>query len=69
MPHTEKTWTKFGTELSGMAEGAGGIRFFFGAFANLRKATVSFVMYIRLSVRPSVPRQHGVTRLPMDGIS
>ena len=29
---------------------------FLGAFANLRKATVSFVMYIRLSVRPSYVR-------------
>jgi len=34
--------------------------YFLGAFAKLRKATISFVM----SVRP-----HGITRLPLDGFS
>ena len=35
---------------------------FLGAFANLRKATISFVMY--LSFRP-----HGASRLPLDNFS
>ena len=35
-----------------------------GAFAKLRRATVSFVMSVRLSVCP-----HGTTRLPLDGLS
>jgi len=35
-----------------------------GAFAKLRKATISFVMSVRLSVRA-----HGTTRLPLDGFS
>ena len=35
---------------------------FLGAFAKLRKATISFVMSVCLSVRP-----HGTTRLPLDG--
>ena len=37
---------------------------FLGAFAKLRKATTSFVMYVRLSVR-----SHGTTQLPPDGFS
>ena len=37
---------------------------FLGTFANLRKVTTSFVMYLRLSVRP-----HGTTRLALDGFS
>ena len=37
---------------------------FLGAFAKLRKATISFVMPVRLSVRP-----HRTTRLPLDGFS
>jgi len=37
---------------------------FLGAFAKLRKATISFVMTVRLSVRP-----HGTTQLPLDGFS
>jgi hypothetical protein len=42
----------------------------FGAFAKLRKATISFVMppSVRLSVRPSV-RPHGTSRLPPNGFS
>ena len=35
-----------------------------GAFAKLRKATISFVMSVRLPVR-----RHGTTRLPLDGFS
>jgi hypothetical protein len=35
-----------------------------GAFAKLRKATISFVMSVRTSVS-----QHGTTRLPLDGFS
>ena len=35
-------------------------RTFLGAFARLRKATISFVMSVRLYVRP-----HGTTRLPL----
>jgi hypothetical protein len=35
---------------------------FFGAFAKLRKAAVSFAMSVHLSVRPN-----GTTRLPLDG--
>jgi hypothetical protein len=34
-----------------------------GAFAKLRKATISFVMSVGLSVRP-----HGTTRLPLDDL-
>ena len=37
---------------------------FVGAFAKLRKATVSFVMHVRPSVRPQ-----GTTVLPLDGFS
>jgi uncharacterized membrane protein SpoIIM required for sporulation len=37
---------------------------FLGAFAKLRKATANFLMSIRLSVRP-----HGITLLPLDGLS
>jgi hypothetical protein len=37
---------------------------FFGAFANLQKATISFVMSVCPSVSP-----HGTTRFPLDGIS
>ena len=37
---------------------------FFGAFANLRKATISFVVSVRTSVR-----QHGATWFPLDGFS
>jgi len=37
---------------------------FLGAFAKLRKATTSFLMSIRLSVRP-----HATARLPLDGLS
>jgi hypothetical protein len=36
-----------------------------GAFAKLRKTTVSFV----ISVCPSVPRPHGITRLTLDRFS
>jgi hypothetical protein len=36
----------------------------FGGFAKLRKATISFVMSVRLSVRP-----HRTTRLPLDWYS
>jgi hypothetical protein len=35
-----------------------------GAFAKLRKATISFVMSVRLSVSP-----HETTLLPLDGFS
>jgi len=35
-----------------------------GAFAKLLKATVSFVMFVRLAVCP-----HGTTQIPMDGFS
>jgi len=35
-----------------------------GAFAKSRKATISFVMSVRLSDRP-----HGIARLPLDGFS
>jgi len=38
--------------------------FFLGAFAKLRKATISFVVSVRLSVLP-----HGTTRLSMDVLS
>jgi hypothetical protein len=37
---------------------------FLGAFAKLRKPTISFVMSVRLSVRP-----HGTTRLPLYGVT
>ena len=37
---------------------------FLGSFATLLKATISFVMSVRLSVRP-----HGTTLLPLDGFS
>jgi len=37
---------------------------FLGAFAKLRKATISFVMSVRLSVRP-----HRTARLPLEGFS
>ena len=37
---------------------------FLGAFAKLRKATIIFVVSVRLSVR-----QHGTTRLPLDWFS
>jgi len=40
----------------------------FGAFAELRKATMSFVMSVCLSVRPPA-RPHGTTRLPLDEFS
>ena len=36
---------------------------FLGVFAKLRKATVSFVMSVRVSVR-----LHGTAGLPLDGI-
>jgi len=45
---------------------------FLGAFAKLRKATISFIMFVRPSVRPSVcvpVRSYGTTRLPLDGLS
>ena len=45
----------FQTEINGT---------FLGAFAKLRKATISFVMSVRLSVCP-----HGTSRLPLDGFS
>jgi len=35
-----------------------------GAWAKLRKATISFVMSAHPSVRP-----HGTTRVPLDGFS
>jgi uncharacterized membrane protein SpoIIM required for sporulation len=35
-----------------------------GAFAKFRKATISFVIFVRLSVCP-----HGTTLLPLDGFS
>jgi len=41
---------------------------FLGAFAKLRKATISFVMSVRLSVLPS-GRPHGTTRLTQDRFS
>jgi len=37
---------------------------FIDAFAKLRKATISFVRSVRLSVRP-----HGKIRLPLEGFS
>jgi len=37
---------------------------FLDAFAKMRKATVSFLMSVRLSIRP-----HGITLLPLDGFS
>jgi hypothetical protein len=39
-----------------------------GAFAKLRKATINFVMTVRLSVPPSL-RPHGTTRFILDGFS
>jgi len=39
-----------------------------GAFVKLQKATISFVMFVCLSVRPSVS-PHGITRLQLDGFS
>jgi hypothetical protein len=39
-----------------------------GAFVKQRKATISFVMSLRLYVRPSV-RPHGITQLPLDQFS
>ena len=39
-----------------------------GAFAKLRKATISFVMSVRLFFSPSVC-PHGTTRLPLDSFS
>jgi hypothetical protein len=39
-------------------------RLLLGAFAKLRKATINFVMSVRLFVCP-----HGTTRLPLDGFS
>jgi hypothetical protein len=41
---------------------------FLGAFAKLQKATISFVIYVRLSVRPSI-LLHGTTPLQLDGFS
>jgi len=40
---------------------------FLGAFAKLRKTTISFVMSVSLFVRPSV-RPHATTRLLQDGL-
>jgi len=37
---------------------------FWGAFAKMRKATVSFIVSVCLSVSP-----HGTTRLPLGGFS
>jgi hypothetical protein len=37
---------------------------FLGALVKLRKATISFVISVRLSVRP-----YGTSRLPLDGFS
>jgi hypothetical protein len=37
---------------------------FLGAIANFEKATIGFVISIRLSVRP-----HGTTLFPLDGFS
>ena len=45
---------------------------FFSAFAKLRKATVRFMMYVRLSVGPYIcpfVGPHGTIRLPMNGFS
>jgi len=39
---------------------------FLGAFAKLRRATISSVISVRLSVYPSV-RSRGKTLLPLDG--
>jgi hypothetical protein len=39
-----------------------------GAFHKLRKATISFVMSVRPSVRPPA-RPHGTIRLALDGFS
>jgi hypothetical protein len=39
-----------------------------GKFAKLRKETISFLMPVRPSIRPSV-RPHGTTRLPLEGLS
>jgi hypothetical protein len=39
-----------------------------GAFPKLRKATISFAITVRLTVRPSV-RLHGTSRLQLDGFS
>ena len=41
---------------------------FLGAFAKLRKATISLVMSVRQSVRQPV-RPHGTPRLPLAGFS
>ena len=41
---------------------------FLGAFTKLRKATISFVRSVRLTVRPYV-RPHGTTGIPLDGFS
>jgi len=38
----------------------------FGAFAKLRKATISFAMFVRLSVCLSA-RLHATTRIPLHG--
>jgi hypothetical protein len=39
-----------------------------GAFSKLRKATISFVMSVHPSIRPSF-RSHGSTQLPLKGFS
>jgi len=49
LPHTGKPSVKSEAGLWGMAGGTGGIRSL-GTVANLRKATVNFVMYIRLEL-------------------
>ena len=41
---------------------------FLGAFEKFRRATISFVISLRLSVRPSV-RPHGKTRFQLDTFS
>ena len=41
---------------------------FMGEFAKLRKAIISFVMFVRLSDPPPV-RPNGTTRLPLGGFS
>jgi hypothetical protein len=40
------------------------VSLYLGTFAKLRKAAISFVMSVRPSVRP-----HGITQLPLEGIS
>jgi len=63
-----KTAPAFSMHLFKQKNVPGRIRYknvqFLGAFRKLRKATISFVVSVRLCVRP-----HGTTRLPLGGFS